>query len=300
MNGWILYCGKPVTEITRMQETTKEAGFDIKIIDPANIEVFLDDDKSSSFFVDGVEMPAPEFVLAAFANDPNYHNIAVLKQLESQGVLCVNGADTLMNTKDKLRTLQLLAAEGIPVPKTLLVKFPADVDFIEKQFGFPLVLKVIGGSKGDGVVLVKSRDHLDDMLQMFEAGDLAEDVIIQEFIETSKGRDLRVFIADRKAVAGMLRSNVKEDGFKSNYSAGGSVYEYELTPEIIEIAEKVVDVIGLNIGGIDLLFTENGFTVCEANSMPGYEGLEKACSVNIPAEILKGIARQLAERKPVS
>ncbi|WP_319777867.1 RimK family alpha-L-glutamate ligase [Maridesulfovibrio sp.] len=295
MNGWVLYVGEPVTELLRLQETAKAAGFDISIVDPWKVEIMVSDKQTA--YVDGTEIALPDFALAGFVSNASYHNVSLLRQLESKGVLCVNKASTLTKTKDKLLTLQLLSAHGIPVPKTLLLSYPCNTDMIEKEFGYPLVVKVIGGSKGNGVALVDSAKQLNNMVQMFEAGGIQEDVLIQEFIETSRGRDVRILIVDHKPVSAMIRSNSRKDGFKSNYSAGGQVNSFDLTPEMEELAVRVSNVLELNIGGIDLLFTEDGFKVCEANSIPGFEGMEKACDINVPAEILKSIARQLKERK---
>jgi len=295
MNGWILYVGTPVTELLRMQETAKKAGFDISIVDPRNVQIMVSDSKT--LYVDGKKLPIPEFALAGFVNNATYHNISLLRQLESMGVLCVNKASTLVKTKDKLLTLQLLSSHGIPVPKTLLLSYPCDFELIEKEFGYPVVVKVIGGSKGDGVALVDSPKQLENMLQMFEAGGIRENFLIQEFIETSRGRDVRILIVDGKPISAMVRSNARKDGFKSNYSAGGQVDGFVLTPEMEKLAMQVSNVLDLNIGGIDLLFTEDGFKICEANSIPGFEGMEQACDINVPAAILKSIAQQVTQRR---
>ena len=295
MNGWILYVGTPVTELLRMQETAKKAGFDISIVDPRNVQIMVSDSKT--LYVDGKKLPIPEFARAGFVNNATYHNISLLRQLESMGVLCVNKASTLVKTKDKLLTLQLLSSHGIPVPKTLLLSYPCDFELIEKEFGYPVVVKVIGGSKGDGVALVDSPKQLENMLQMFEAGGIRENFLIQEFIETSRGRDVRILIVDGKPISAMVRSNARKDGFKSNYSAGGQVDGFVLTPEMEKLAMQVSNVLDLNIGGIDLLFTEDGFKICEANSIPGFEGMEQACDINVPAAILKSIAQQVTQRR---
>ncbi len=294
MKGWILFSGEPVPELTKMQEAAKSAGIDMRIIDPATIQ-FVVGDKETTYYAGDEQLDIPNFAIAAFIGSANYHNISVLNSLEGSGVLCINKASTLLKTKDKLLTLQLLAAEGIPVPKTLLLSFPAPLELIEKEFSYPLVLKVIGGSKGDGVVLIDSRKQLKNMVQMFEAGGITEDVLVQEFIESSKGRDLRILLAGHEPITAMVRKNMKADGFKSNYSTGGTVESFELTEQAIELAKKVSKIIDLNIGGIDLLFTEDGFKVCEANSMPGFQGMEKASGANVAAMLLKTVLQQAQE-----
>ncbi len=300
MNGWVLYAGKPVTELFRLKETAQKAGVNISIIDPGQVEIFISDERKKEAYILNEWVPLPDFAIAAFLGEADYHNLSLLKQLEAQGVLCLNRASTLMKTNDKLSTLQLLLAHGIAVPKTLLLSFPYDLDFIKKEFGYPVVIKVIDGAKGDGVALIDSQKNMENMLQMFEATRIQEKVLIQEFIESSKGRDVRVLIVNYQPVAAMLRSNMKQDGFKSNYSAGGSVESFALTPEIEELTIRVSKILDLNIGGLDLLFTEDGFKICEANSIPGFEGMEKACDINVPGVILKSIAGQLSTRNKIS
>jgi gamma-F420-2:alpha-L-glutamate ligase len=117
-------------------------------------------------------------------------------------------------------------------------------------------------------------------------------IIIQEFIESSRGRDLRVFVIGGRAVACMERTG-KAGDFKSNYSRGGSVKKFDLNPEIEWLATESAKILGLDIAGIDLLFDGDHYKICEANSSPGFEGLESCCDINIPAEIYKYIKVRL-------
>jgi len=157
-----------------------------------------------------------------------------------------------------------------------------------------LVLKVIGGSKGDGVVLVDTPEHLENLLQIANAGEIQEELILQEMITSSKGRDLRVVIANGKAISCAQRISAK-GGFKSNYSAGGSISSYTLDKKIIEIAEKTAEILGLFVGGIDLLFSDNGFVVCEANSIPGFyiPEVENLWGIDVPYTVLESIKNEL-------
>lgn len=295
MIGWILYSGQPTAELLKLADAAQHAGVTLRIVSPATAQVLITDERQ--MYVNGEWLALPDFVIAAFFGDTTYHNISLLNNLESKGVLCINKASTLLKTKDKLLTLQLLAAENIPVPKTLLLSFPCPIELIEKEFSYPLVLKVIGGSKGDGVILIDSKKQFTNTIQMLEAAEITQDVLVQEFIATSKGRDVRVLIADFEPMAAMVRSTVKTDEFKSNYSIGGQVEPFDLTPQVIEIARKVSKILDLNTGGIDLLFTEDGFKVCEANSMPGFIGMEKASGLDISSLLLKSVLNHVLQLK---
>jgi len=297
LKGFVLYCGPENAELTLLLEKAATLDIVLTVVNPQRLEVILNTAESYLIYKD-IEMELPDFVIAAFANDPSYHNQAVLQQLETLGVLCINTASCLQLTKDKLRTLQKLSQDNISVPKTMLYSPATDVSVIEREFSYPLVLKVIGGSKGDGVVLVKDAKHLANILQIASAGNIREELIIQEFIASSKGRDLRVVVIGGEARCCAKRIAAKSDGFKSNVSSGGSAVSYELTPEIIDITNRTAKSLGLFIGGVDLLFGDNGFVVCEANSVPGgfAPGNNIDWGMDVLQEILKSIQGELARR----
>ena len=296
MHGWILYSGDAVKELSRACEEALSAGVRLEIVSPRDVDLVLDSSSPARVFVKNVEVPLPMFAIAAMIEDPDPFNLAMLRQLEIQGVLCVNRADVIRKTRDKLLTLQLLAERGIPVPKTIWVKPHANAAFLARQLGLPLVVKILDGSKGHGVSLVHSEKELDTLLEMLAAARASSSILAQEFVADSRGRDLRVLVVDGKPVVCMLRKNRSADGFKSNISAGGIAEQYPLTDAIRELALRVVDVLELNIGGIDLLFKGDGFVVGEANSIPGFQGIESCSQINVPVEIIKSIGRQLKDR----
>jgi RimK family alpha-L-glutamate ligase len=295
MHGWILYTGKEVKELTRACEEARSAGVHLEVVDPKKIELVLDG-REPKVFRNGAASPLPMFALAAFVEEADFYNFALLQQLETQGVFCVNRADTLKKTNDKLLTLQLLAEQGLPTPKTILVRKDTPPSFIREQLGLPVVIKIIDGSKGHGVTLVQTEKELENLLEMLEAARASANILAQEFIADSRGHDLRVLVIDHQPRVCMLRKNRSAEGFKSNVSAGGIAEAYPMTDAIRALSNRVIEILDLNIGGIDLLFKGDGFVVGEANSIPGFQGIESCNEINVPAEILKSIGRQLKER----
>jgi RimK family alpha-L-glutamate ligase len=275
-----------------MLKAAADLDISLEVVSPNELTLMLDPLRRV-MLRHGEPEDVPDFVIAAFASDPSYGNIALLSQFESMGVLCVNRASVMQTTKDKLLTLQRLSLAGVPVSKTFLHRPGADPSIYERELGFPLVLKVIGGSKGKGVVLVENMDHLDDILSIAHAGDLSEELILQKFVSSSKGRDLRVMIAGGKAVDCARRQAGTPDGFKANVSAGGSIINYPMDDEIIKISNATAKALGLFIGGVDLLFDTDGYVVCEVNSVPGIAiaGMEKAWRINMPRELMSSIAK---------
>ncbi len=173
----------------------------------------------------------------------------------------------------------------------MLMKFPVDIDLIKEQFAFPLVVKTLSGSLGRGVFMLDHQKQMEDWIRIVELANVNMNIIVQEMIADSKGRDLRVFVVGGRVVGCMMRI-AKEDDFRANYSAGGSVESYPVTPIIEEIALKAADVLGLDVAGVDLLFDGDGFKICEVNSSPMFKGLESCSQVNIPRVIFEYLQKE--------
>lgn len=294
MAGWALYDGEPIKELERAAKEAERAGIGLEIVPPSEITLAFDGGKSGRILRRGVPVPLPDFAIPAFVNDLASFNVALLRQLEIQGVVCVNRADTLVKTSDKLLTFQLLAPHGIPVPKSILLHKATSPSLVVEELGLPLVVKVLRGSKGNGVVLVKSENELSNLLQLWNAGDAREELLAQQFIAESKGRDVRVLVIDHKPVVAMKRISGDTEGFKSNFSAGGRVEAFPLTDQVRALSERVIQALDLCIGGIDLLFSDtHGHVVCEVNSVPGFQGIEASNDINVPVAMFQCLARKV-------
>ena len=156
----------------------------------------------------------------------------------------------------------------------MLVKFPVDIALVERHLGFPVVIKTLSGSQGSGVFLSHKAREFDDLMQLIEATNKNANIILQEFIANSHGRDLRVFTIGGR-VAGCYERRGQEDSFKANVSAGGSARPFQITPEIEWLATQTANILDLDVAGIDLLFDNGHYKICEANSSPGFEGLDR-------------------------
>lgn len=219
------------------------------------------------------EMDFPDFVFVrAFdLGEKQYHLKSVLEMLEYNNVLCINSTDTKEKTSDKLLTSQIVSsvAENIKVPKTILVTPDIDGKIIVETLGLPLVVKVIHGSGGKGLSLINSTEELDNLLNLVFAAPFNDQIIAQEAIMTSKGRDARIVIANGEIIDSFIRSN--PDDFKSNVHQGGSLMEFEPSESLKNDAVKIANALNLKLGSIDFLFGENEdeFYFCEANSTIG-------------------------------
>ncbi len=289
MRGWIIYTdtanAKPETyEIKRFIEVAKEQDIEIEVFRPEQFDLVVTRDDRKSVLVDGQVLPLPDFLLPRMGAGTTYFALAVIRHLERLGVNTFNSSQSIDTVKDKLFTEQILAEHNVPVPKTMLVKYPVKVELVEKQLGFPVIIKTISGSQGSGVFLAETKTKFEDVMELINAYKSNANIILQEFIASSKGTDLRVFTIGGRAVAAMKRTSA-DDNFKANFSRGGQVESFPITPEIEWLAIETSRILNLDIAGIDLLFDGEHFKICEANSSPGFEGMERCCDVNIAEEI---------------
>lgn len=295
MKGWII-CKKGnmnAYENRRFKEVAKEECFELELHDPSDFDIIATKRGRKSLIYQGQEVSLPEFVLPRMGSGTTYFGLAVIRQLERLKVPVINSAESIERAKDKLHTMQILAADNLPTPKTMLARFPVNIDVIAKEFECPLIVKTLSGSKGRGIFLCENREHLEDLMGILsEVRDVNVNFIVQEFVSSSKGKDIRVFVAGGMPVVAMLRKG-REGKFKANIAAGGSGEPYELNPEVEWLSVEASRLIGLDIAGVDILFDGEDFKVCEVNSAPGFEGLEKATGVNVPQQIYQYIRVRL-------
>ncbi|ODS36405.1 MAG: alpha-L-glutamate ligase [Candidatus Altiarchaeales archaeon WOR_SM1_79] len=290
MEGWVLYkhsedeIKQGAYEINRFIESARKRDINLKVVKPEQVDLIVTRDDRKSILIDGKATPLPDFVLPRRGASTTYFALAVIRHLERLGVHVINSSQSIDTVKDKLFTQQILAQSGLPVPKTMLAKYPINIDLIEKQFGFPVIVKTISGSQGRGVFLCETKSSFEDLMLLINATRANVNLIIQEFIKTSKGRDLRVFVIGGRIVACMERKAMY-GGFKANYSRGGEVRKYETNQEIEWLSTESARILGLDIAGIDLLFDGEHYKICEANSAPGFKGVESCCEISIPDEI---------------
>jgi len=237
---------------------------------------------------DGQPCELPDCVVTRVGAKVSYFGLAVIRQFEKMGVVVLNDFKSVDVSRDKLHTLQTLAAHGIPIPKTIVANFPLKIDTLEKELKYPIIVKKTSGSQGKGVVKVDSRQQLEDLEGLLDPN---SPLILQEFLEHTKGRDIRVFVIGGLVVGSMMRIATK--GFKSNVHQGGKVKPVKLDPQVMWLVLETVKLIGLDIAGVDLLIDKDNYKICEVNSSPGFEGLERATGVDIASSMIDFIKLRL-------
>lgn len=300
MDVWILF-GDDIEsnadlahEVRRFLAVGKQMDVNVRVVRPDEFDLLVTHEVRDTILINGKPVPLPDFVFPYFNhNDHSYFSLAIVRQLERLGVHVYNGAQTIETVRDKLHTHQILAESGITTPDTMLAKFPVDMDLIEKTIGFPVVVKTLNGALGIGVFLIETQKAFRDLMELVGETNPNLQLIFQKFVSQSKGRDLRLFTVDGEVIAAMER-RANDGGFKANFSSGASVHEFIPDQEAIDIAVRTAEVLDIDIGGIDLLFNEGGgYTICEANTFPGFKGLEKASGVNVAEKIFQAMQRHL-------
>ena len=286
MKLWMLG-NRLTTEMYERQRFIEEAekqGIDFTVVfaDEIDLIVSRDDRKSIRYKNDIVSLP--DVLLARTGSGTGYFNLSVIRQFERMNVPTLPNSASIEASKDKLYANQILAQAGLPIPKTLLTRFPCKAELVEKQVGFPCVMKVITGSHGAGVYLCRTPKEFEDLSELISSLDSKTSMIIQEYISDSEGRDLRVIVIGGRVVGAMQRT-ATDGSFKANISRGGEGAPHEVDDEMEMLAIQVAKVLDLDIAGVDLLFHPDGYKICEANSSPGFKGFEKALGINIPEKV---------------
>lgn len=221
-------------------------------------------------------------------------NMSIVKQLQLIGVPVINNSLPIARAKNKIRTLQILAHAGIPVPKTVVVGDVRHLDeAVDQLERFPLIVKLAYGAIGNGVSILESRRSLRSFFDFVVAStkDSNPYILIQEYIKEAKGKDIRVFVVGGKIVAAMERK-ARRGEFRANFSLGGSVALADLTREEYAISIQSAELLGLDVAGVDIIRTAMGPKILEVNSNPGLKGITQATGIDVAGHIIR-----LAEKR---
>jgi gamma-F420-2:alpha-L-glutamate ligase len=279
-------------EVMRFIEVAEALDIELHVLKPSEFDLVVDSGHSWSAIYQGRELKKPDLIIPRCGSETTYFTLAVLRHFERQGVAIANNPAAIESVADKLHTLQVLASAKLPIPKTILGKFPADVDLVERELGFPVVVKKLRGTRGAGVVLAENRSQFDDLANLLDGATSATDFLFQQYIKASHGRDVRLLVIDGRVMAAMER-RAADGGFKSNISLGGSAKPFKAPREMVDLAIAVARELNLDIAGIDILFDKDGgYRICEANSAPGFQGLERACAINVPELVFLAMGRK--------
>jgi ribosomal protein S6--L-glutamate ligase len=264
----------------RLVEAGRAQGHRMKVLDTLRCDLVLARDRPRVFYR-GEEVAGLDVIIPRIGASITGYGLSVVNQFDMMGVPVLNNSVPIARARDKLRALQLLSRFGIDIPRTVMCRYRDEVPLaVEQVGGLPCIMKLIQGTQGVGVLIASSMSEVEGMLDTL--WHLGQEILLQELIEESRGRDLRALVIGDRVVAAMKRT-AREGEFRSNIHRGGEAQAVGLPPDYREAAVKAARVIGLDVAGVDMLESRAGPKIMEVNSSPGFEGLEKATGVDIAA-----------------
>lgn len=268
----------------RLVEAAEARGHTLDIINTLRVSMNITAHRPALHYM-GRQLTGYDAVIPRIGASITFYGLAVLRQFEMMGVYPLNESVAIGRSRDKLRSLQLLARKGIGLPVTAFAHGPKQAqEVIDLVGGAPVVIKLLEGTQGIGVVLGETARSARSVIEAFRGANV--NILVQEFIKEAGGRDIRTFIIGNRVVAAMQRKGAEGD-FRSNLHRGGHGEPVRITPEERSTAVRAAKTMGLNVCGVDMLRSNHGPVVMEVNSSPGLEGIEKTTGIDIATKIVK-------------
>jgi ribosomal protein S6--L-glutamate ligase len=278
----------------RLAEAATARDHEALVLDTLRFDIRISKGKPELFY-EGVPLEGIDAVIPRIGASITQFGLAVVRQFEMQGVSCLNDAEAIARSRDKLRCLQVLSGHNLALPLTVYTRRADHVkNCIELAGGVPVVVKLLEGTQGVGVVLAQTKPVAESIIEAFHG--LDQNILIQQFIREAKGTDLRALVVGRRVVAAMRRQATKGE-FRSNLHRGGSAEKVKLLPPYRKAALAAARALGLRVAGVDLLESDAGPMIMEVNSSPGLEGIEKTTGVDVARSIIEYLER---ETRPVA
>jgi ribosomal protein S6--L-glutamate ligase len=275
---------------TRLVEAATARGHEVRVLDVLRCYMNITSHNPSIHYR-GEALTGFDAVIPRIGASVTFYGTAVLRQFEMMNVFPLNESVAISRSRDKLRSIQLLARKGIGLPVTGFAHNPDDIaDLIAQVGGAPLVIKLLQGTQGIGVVLAETHNAAESVIQAFMG--LNANIMVQEFIKEADGSDIRCFVVGDKVVAAMKRQGAPGE-FRSNLHRGGTAALVRLSPEERSTAVRAAKIMGLNVCGVDMLRSNHGAVVMEVNSSPGLRGIEEVCGKDIAGMIIEFVENRL-------
>jgi len=279
----------------RLKEVALARGHEVDVIKYRDCYASIESSQPMVWYK-GEPLVGYDAVIPRIASSMTKYGTMIVRQLEMQGVYTMGSSIAIVRSRDKLRSMQLLARAGVGIPKTVVSRGVSDVDdLMEHLGGAPIIIKLARGTHGNGVVLAESKKAAKSVLQAFYVMDQdGTNILLQEFVKESAGIDIRAFVVGGKVVASMKRQSLDDD-FRSNLHQGGEGETIKLTEEERKVAIKAAKSMGLSLCGVDMMRSDRGPLVLEVNSSPGF-GIEKVTGRDVATPIIEYIEMNARRR----
>ncbi len=280
----------------RLVESAQARGHQVEVVDHLKCNL-ITEEQNPSVHYQGRALDDTDAVIPRIGASVTFYGSAVIRQFEMRHIFTAVQSQALLRSRDKLRSLQILARADLGLPKTVFTNYSREVDeIIDAVGGVPLVVKLLEGTQGLGVVLVENKKAAASVIEAFNG--LKARIIVQEFISEAHGADIRALVVDGEVVGSMKRQ-AKDGEFRSNLHRGGTAEIITLSTEEETAAIKAAECMGLGVAGVDMLQSNRGPLIIEVNSSPGLEGIEAATGSDIAAKIIQYLERNAGKKNTV-
>lgn len=280
---------------TRIMEAGDERGHNMHFINIRQCYMNISSKSPEIHYRGGELLLGFDAVIPRIKPSMTFYGCAVTRQFQSMGTFCLNDSESIARSRDKLRSLQMLANSSLPMPITGFANSPVDtLEIIKMVGGAPLVIKLLEGTQGMGVVLAETNKAAESVINAFKS--LQANILVQEFIKEAQGRDLRCFVIDGKVV-GAIQRQAPEGEFRANLHLGGTASNVKTTAEERRIAINAAKVMGLKVAGVDIIRSKDGPKILEINSSPGLEGIEGVTERDIAGLMIECIEKNVTIKK---
>jgi ribosomal protein S6--L-glutamate ligase len=281
----------------RLVAAGRARGHRVDVLDTLHFSVLMQRGHHRLYY-DDHELDTYAAVIPRIGASMTLHGTLVVRQFERTGVFVLNSARGIQLSRDKLRSIQLLAAHDVNIPETAFACGKTGVmQAVEKVGGAPVVLKLLEGTQGIGVILAESAKTAEAIVETLRSKH--QNVLIQRFVQESRGRDIRAFVVGDRVIAA-IRRVAKDDEFRSNIHRGGRAETVVLDSEYEKIALTAARLMDLDVAGVDLLESSSGPLVAEVNSSPGLEGIETTTGVDAAGAIIEHLQSSVRPRLQAS
>lgn len=275
----------------RLIEAGEERGHEIRFINASQCYMNISASQPEIHYRGGELLDNIDAVIPRIKPAMTFYGCAVAQQFTSMGAFCLNDSISISRSRDKLRSLQYLSKQAIPMPTSSFANSPVDTTSIIKMVGgAPLVIKLLEGTQGKGVVLAETNKAAESVINAFKS--LHANILVQEFIKEADGKDLRCFVIDGKVV-GAIQRQAAAGEFRANLHLGGSASSVKITAQERKIAINAAKAMGLAVAGVDIIRAADGPKVLEINSSPGLEGIEDITGKDIAGMMIEAIEKKL-------
>lgn len=279
----------------RIMEAGQERGHEMEFLSIKDCYIKLDGENPEMHYRGGRILNDFDAIIPRIRPSATFYGCALTRHFEAMGLYTLNTAASITRSRDKLYALQLLINSGLPIPTTGFANSPLDTDELIKMVGgAPLIVKLLEGTQGKGVVLAETRKAAESLINAFKS--LKANILVQEFIEEAKGKDLRCLVINGKVVESMMRTAAPGE-FRANIHMGGTASIVKITPEERKVAISAAKTMDLKVAGVDLIRGQNGPLLLEVNSSPGLEGIEGVSNKDIAGKMIQVIEKDLKYAK---